>query len=49
MRRVEEGFEEIVRSEPERVRALDATLPREELSKTVAQEILRVGGTGGSF
>ena len=49
MRRVEEGFEEIVRSEPERVRALDATLPPEELSKTVAQEILGVGGAGGSF
>ncbi len=49
MRRVEEGFEEIVHSEPERVRALDATLPPEELSKTVAQEILGVGGAGGSF
>ena len=49
MRRVEEGFEEIVRSEPERVRALDATLPPEELSKTVAQIILGVGGAGGSF
>ena len=49
MRRVEEGFEKIVRSEPERVRALDATLPPEELSKTVAQEILGVGGAGGSF
>ena len=49
MRRVEEGFEKIVRSEPERVRALDATLPPDELSKTVEQEILELGGAGGSF
>lgn len=47
MRRVEEGFEEIVHSEPERVRALDATLPPEELLEAVAREILQFGGAGG--
>ena len=47
MRRVEEGFEEIVHSEPERVRALDATLPPEELLETAAREILEFGGAGG--
>jgi dTMP kinase len=47
MRRVEEGFEEIVHSEPERVRALDATLPPEKLLETVAREILEFGGAGG--
>ena len=47
MRRVEEGFEEIVHSEPERVRALDATLPPEELLETAARRILEFGGAGG--
>ena len=49
MRRVEEGFEEIVHSEPERVRALDATLPPEELLQTVAREIQELGGAGGNL
>ena len=40
VRRVEEGFEEVARSEPERVRILDATLPPEELARTVGAEIL---------
>ena len=40
MRRVEEGFEEITRSEPDRIRTLDASLPPEELAETVAGEIL---------
>jgi thymidylate kinase len=39
MRRVEEGFEEIARSEPARVRALDATLPPEELREAVQRDI----------
>ena len=39
MRRVEEGFEEIARSEPARVRALDATLPPEELREAVQRGI----------
>ena len=49
MRRVEEGFEEIVHSESERVRALDATLPPEELLETVAREILELRGAGGNL
>ncbi len=39
MRRVEEGFEEISRSEPDRVRILDASLPPEEITRIVAYEI----------
>jgi thymidylate kinase len=39
MRRVEEGFEEISRSEPDRVRILDASLPPKELAQIVAREI----------
>lgn len=39
MRRVEEGFEEISRTEPDRVRVLDASLPPEELARIVAREI----------
>ncbi len=39
MRRVEEGFEEIARSEPDRVRVLDATLPPEKLEEAVESEI----------
>jgi dTMP kinase len=42
MRRVEEGFEEIARSEPDRIKVLDASLPPKELAETVAQEILRL-------
>ena len=49
MRRVEEGFEEISRSEPDRVKVLDATLPPEELSETVAREILKFRGASGNF
>lgn len=41
MRRVEEGFEEIARREPERVKILDATRPPEELAGIVGREILR--------
>ena len=40
MRRVEEGFEEIARSEPGRVSVLDASLPPEQLAEAVARDIL---------
>ena len=40
MRRAEEGFEEIARSEPGRVRVLDASLPPEKLAEAVRIEIL---------
>jgi dTMP kinase len=42
MRRVEEGFEEIARSDPDRIKVLDASLPPEKLAEAVAQEILRL-------
>jgi dTMP kinase len=40
MRHVEEGFEEMARSEPNRVKVLDATPPPEELAEVVVREIL---------
>ena len=40
MYRVEEGFEEISRSEPDRMRVLEATLPPEELAEAVQQALL---------
>ncbi len=39
MLRVEEGFKEIARSEPNRVRVLDATLSPEDLTESVEREI----------
>lgn len=39
MRRVEEGFEALVRAEPERIRGLDATRPVEQLAELVLGEI----------
>jgi dTMP kinase len=48
MRRVEEGFEEIARSEPDRVRVLDATLPPEGMAKAVAREVRDLHYTCGS-
>ncbi|MDQ3945589.1 MAG: dTMP kinase, partial [Actinomycetota bacterium] len=39
MQRVEEGFEEIARSEPGRVKVLDATRPPGELAEAVSREI----------
>ncbi len=39
MRRVEQGFEEIARSEPDRIEVLDASSPPEELAQIVAREI----------
>lgn len=40
MRRVEQGFEEIARSEPDRVKVLDASSPPEELAEVVRRKIL---------
>jgi dTMP kinase len=48
MRRVEEGFEELARSEPDRIKVLDASLPPQELAETVAQEILNLQYTRGN-
>jgi dTMP kinase len=39
VRRVEEGFEELARLEPERIAALDANRPPEELAELVVGEI----------
>jgi dTMP kinase len=39
MRRVEEGFEEIAHSEPDRIKVLDASLPPEELAELVLGEL----------
>ncbi len=49
MRRVEQGFEEIARSEPDRVRVLDASLPPERLAETVGREIFKLRGIDGDF
>ncbi|MDP8949102.1 MAG: dTMP kinase [Actinomycetota bacterium] len=42
VRRVEEGFEELARLEPERIEVLDATRPPEELAELVVGEIRRL-------
>lgn len=47
MRRVEEGFEELVRLEPERIRVLDAARPPEDLAEIVVGEIQRLAYTRG--
>ncbi|WP_267913555.1 dTMP kinase [Rubrobacter xylanophilus] len=39
LRRVEEGFEEIARREPGRIRILDGTLPPSELAEMVVREL----------
>jgi len=39
MRRVEEGFEELARLEPERIEVLDASLPPRELAELVVGRI----------
>lgn len=39
MQRVEEGFEELLRLEPERIEALDATRPPEELAQRVVDGV----------
>lgn len=43
--RVEEGFEELVRGEPERIVALDAAKPPEELAEIMAGELSALGYT----
>ena len=48
MRRVEEGFEEISRSEPDRVTILDASLQPKELVQIVARAIWDLQYTRGS-
>jgi dTMP kinase len=48
MRRVEKGFEELARSEPDRIKVLDASLPPQEIAQTVAQEILNLQYTRGT-
>ena len=47
MRRVEDGFEELVRQEPDRIQALDATRPPEELAGLVVGEMRRLQYTRG--
>lgn len=42
MRRVEDGFEELVGREPNRIRALDAARPPEELAEVVVGEMRRL-------
>jgi dTMP kinase len=49
MRRVEGGFEGIARSEPSRVRTLDALLPPERLAENVGREILKLRSADGDF
>ena len=44
MERVEAGFEEIVRAEPDRVRVLDASLAPGDLAEAVREEILGLRG-----
>lgn len=48
MRRVEEGFEELARSEPDRIKVLDASLPPQDLAEAVAREILNLQYSRGS-
>lgn len=49
MRRVEQGFEEIARSEPGRVQVLDATRPPEKLAEAVEREILNLWSGDADF
>lgn len=42
MRRVEEGFEELARQEPERIFVLDASRPPGELAETIVGEMRRL-------
>ena len=48
MRRVEEGFEVVARSEPYRVRMLDATLSPDRLAESARKEILKLRSAGGN-
>ena len=47
MRRVEEGFEELARLEPDRIKVLDATRSPEELAELVVGEIRELQYTRG--
>jgi dTMP kinase len=47
VRRVEEGFEELARLEPERIEVLDATRPPVELAELVVEELRRLQYTRG--
>ncbi len=47
MRRVEDGFEALVRQEPNRIQPLDATRPPDELAQTVVGELRRLQYTRG--
>ena len=47
MRRVEEGFEELARLEPERVEVLDASLPPDELATLVVGRVRGLQYTRG--
>lgn len=47
MRRVENGFEELVRLEPERIKVLDAAQPTEDLANIVLQELRSLQYTWG--
>ena len=49
MRRVEGGFEEIARSQPSRVRTLDALLSPDRLAENVGREILKLRSADGDF
>lgn len=44
-RRIEEGFEELIRAEPERISALDAAKPPEELAEVMLGELSALGYT----
>ena len=47
VRRVEEGFDELARLEPERIEVLDAARPPEELARLVVGELRRLQYTRG--
>jgi dTMP kinase len=49
MRRVEEGFEEIARAEPDRIKVLDASLPPEEMAELVLRELRGLQYTRGDL
>jgi dTMP kinase len=48
MRRVEEGFEELVRLEPERIEVLDASLPAQDLAMLVVGRLRGLQYTRGT-
>jgi dTMP kinase len=48
MRRVEEGFEELARLEPERIEVLDASLSAEDLARRVVGRMRELQYTRGA-